>query len=313
MDPIAFFDHLAANSTTSRSSHSEVRSAPVISLDTVRQSQEGTWNHFIQSYRTEAKVLSDYLKDQFVALDQVEEYFDQSHTNLQQKIETSFQQLQNDLNQHQSYIQTERLKHEREKELIAEVCKFQDEKIKLNVGGQLFQTSLTTLRKDPNSMLAQMFSENSSLKPDADNSYFIDRDSTYFRLVLNYLRDLKIPAGIVDDPKVMDELMQEARFYKLNDLLKLKWKDLPVISQEQLHQLYPPITTNNAHYRTTIMQLERKNLSNLDFSNYHLDPKSKFTESNLENANFTQTKFGFDFDHQIDFSCVQMKLEGAIL
>lgn len=73
--------------------------------------------------------MSDYLKDQFVALDQVEEYFDQSHTDLQQKIETSFQQLQNDLNQHQSHIRTERLKHEREKELIAEVCKFQDEKV----------------------------------------------------------------------------------------------------------------------------------------------------------------------------------------
>ncbi|KAI8087562.1 tRNA synthetases class I-domain-containing protein [Thamnidium elegans] len=92
--------------------------APVISLDTVRQSQEGTWNHFIQSYRTEAK-----------ALDQVEEYFDQSHTDIHQKIETSFQQLQTDLNQHQSHIQTERLKHEREKELIAEVCKFQNEKV----------------------------------------------------------------------------------------------------------------------------------------------------------------------------------------
>lgn len=71
---------------------------------------------------------------------------------------------------------------------------------------------------------------------------------------------------------------------------------------EQLYQLYPPPTTDNTPYRTTVMQLERKNLSNLDFSNYHLDPKSKFTESNLENANFTQTKFGFDFDHQIDFS-----------
>lgn len=61
------------------------------------------------------------------------------------------------------------------------------------------------------------------MKPDVDNSYFIDRDSTYFRLVLNYLRDLKvntvytflsfaqiltlvsctkIPAGVVDDHKM---------------------------------------------------------------------------------------------------------------
>lgn len=60
------------------------------------------------------------------------------------------------------------------------------------MGGQLFETSLTTLRKDPRSKLAQMFSPESDVKPDADNSYFIDRDSTYFRLVLNYLRDLKV-------------------------------------------------------------------------------------------------------------------------
>lgn len=34
--------------------------------------------------------------------------------------------------------------------------------------------------------------EPKTVKPDADNSYFIDRDGTYFRLVLNYLRDLKV-------------------------------------------------------------------------------------------------------------------------
>lgn len=50
------------------------------------------------------------------------------------------------------------------------------------------------------------------------------------------------------------------------------------------------------------MQLIKKDLSNLDFSNYHIDPKSSFMDSNLENANFSQAKFGFDFDHQVDFS-----------
>lgn len=50
------------------------------------------------------------------------------------------------------------------------------------------------------------------------------------------------------------------------------------------------------------MQLTKKNLSNLDFSNYHIDPRSTFADSNLENAMFSEAKFGFDFDHQVDFS-----------
>lgn len=101
---------------------------------------------------------------------------------------------------------------------------------------------------------------------------------------------------------------------------------------EQLFQLYPPPPSSNTHYRPIIMQLSRKNLSNLDFSNYHIDPRSTFLESNLENAQFIDAKFGFDFDYQVDFSYtflvgasfpkegttnrasgVQFKLDGAIL
>ena len=54
--------------------------------------------------------------------------------------------------------------------------------IKLNVGGQIFKTSIETLLKDPDSMLAAMFSERFDVKPDEeDDAYFIDRDGTHFR------------------------------------------------------------------------------------------------------------------------------------
>ena len=53
--------------------------------------------------------------------------------------------------------------------------------IKLNVGGVLYKTSLTTLVKDPNSMLAVMFSGRFELQVDEDGSYFIDRDGELFR------------------------------------------------------------------------------------------------------------------------------------
>lgn len=70
--------------------------------------------------------------------------------------------------------------------------RLQSEKIKLNVGGQIFVTSITTLTKDPDSLLARMFGPNGTAVPEADGSYFIDRDGTYFRYVLNYLRDLTV-------------------------------------------------------------------------------------------------------------------------
>ena len=54
--------------------------------------------------------------------------------------------------------------------------------VKLNVGGKIYQTTLDTLRKDPNSMLCAMFSGRHELKPDGeDGAYFIDRDGKLFR------------------------------------------------------------------------------------------------------------------------------------
>ena len=54
-------------------------------------------------------------------------------------------------------------------------------KVKLNVGGILFTTTVQTLTKDPDSMLAAMFSGRFPMKPAEDGTFFIDRDGTYFR------------------------------------------------------------------------------------------------------------------------------------
>ena len=60
--------------------------------------------------------------------------------------------------------------------------------IKLNVGGKIYQTTLDTLRKDPDSMLYAMFSGRFELKPDEkDGAYFIDRDAKLFRYVYVHL------------------------------------------------------------------------------------------------------------------------------
>ena len=89
--------------------------------------------------------------------------------------------------------------------------------VKLNVGGQYFTTSLQTLTKDTGSMLHAMFSGRFDTKPGEDGSYFIDRDGTHFRYILNYLRTgyLLIP----EDKLIRKEILEEAEFYQIRGIV----------------------------------------------------------------------------------------------
>ena len=102
---------------------------------------------------------------------------------------------------------------------MSEVYKIEENKIKLDIGGQQFTTSLLTLTKDTSSMLAAMFSGRHRLKVEVDGSYFIDRDGTHFRYILNYLRDGCIKEGTMpSNPTLWRELMTEAEYYQLSGL-----------------------------------------------------------------------------------------------
>ena len=86
--------------------------------------------------------------------------------------------------------------------------------IYLNIGGHKFETSLLTLRKDPNSMLYAMFSGIYKLKKDRDGAYFIDRDGTHFRYILNYLRDGSV--DVMNDEQQLKQLLREAQYFQVN-------------------------------------------------------------------------------------------------
>ena len=74
-----------------------------------------------------------------------------------------------------------------EKPAIEEITKTMNEvhlasTIKLNVGGKIYETTLDTLRKDPDSMLCAMVSGRFELKAnERDGAHFIDRDGKLFR------------------------------------------------------------------------------------------------------------------------------------
>ena len=98
-------------------------------------------------------------------------------------------------------------------------------KVNLNVGGQHFTTTVQTLTKDPDSMLAAMFSGRFPMKPAEDGTSFIDRDGKYFRYILNYLRDgkLSLPEGAT----FYEEIEAEAEFYQIQGILEELGKPRP--------------------------------------------------------------------------------------
>eukprot|EP01112_Ceratiomyxa_fruticulosa_P019199 TRINITY_DN624_c0_g1_i2.p1 TRINITY_DN624_c0_g1~~TRINITY_DN624_c0_g1_i2.p1 ORF type:complete len:251 (+),score=47.27 TRINITY_DN624_c0_g1_i2:664-1416(+) len=93
--------------------------------------------------------------------------------------------------------------------------------IDLNVGGTKYSTSLTTLTRDPSSMLARMFLGSIPYQKDSRGRAFIDRDGTLFRYILNYLRD-GITLTFRDNSEISaslaKELLAEARFFQLKEL-----------------------------------------------------------------------------------------------
>ena len=87
-------------------------------------------------------------------------------------------------------------------------------RVKLNVGGSKFETTLSTLTRHPDSMLAVMFSGRHEVPQDDDGYVFIDRDGTHFRIILNFLR-----TGALDVPtsqKAASELTRELQYYQLD-------------------------------------------------------------------------------------------------
>merc|ERR1712117_724967 len=94
--------------------------------------------------------------------------------------------------------------------------------ITLNVGGTLFTTTITTLTKYPNSLLAAMFEPDSECPParkDKEGNFFIDGEPKPFEMILRFLRRGKLTEDI--DGCTLEQLELEADYYGLEELLKI--------------------------------------------------------------------------------------------
>jgi hypothetical protein len=94
------------------------------------------------------------------------------------------------------------------------------ERIKLDVGGTLFATNLTTLTSHKDSFFAGLFSGRWTLHKTSDDAIFIDRDPSVFRYILNYLRGQKIDFRDLSVEQ-LENLFEDAEYYQLPELRAL--------------------------------------------------------------------------------------------
>ncbi|GMI01101.1 hypothetical protein TrVE_jg4647 [Triparma verrucosa] len=87
-------------------------------------------------------------------------------------------------------------------------------KVKVNVGGQLFELSEIILNREPGSLLSALLEDDSPLANGEEGVVHVDRDWWTFRHILKFLRDGVLPR----DKELLTLLYKEASFWRLRNL-----------------------------------------------------------------------------------------------
>ncbi|KAJ3702426.1 hypothetical protein LUZ61_006131 [Rhynchospora tenuis] len=163
--------------------------------------------------------------------------------------------------------------------------------ILLNIGGRTYATTVDTLtHREPDSMLAAMFSGRHTVPKDPDTGMvFIDRDGKHFRHILNWLRDGVLP--LLHDSQYQ-ELLREAEYYQLiglvdyiNENMKKPDDEEPELTRRDIIKC---IQSKRLRFRG--VNLSQLNLSKLDLSfvdfTFACLKNTVFSHANLQKAKF---------------------------
>jgi len=95
-------------------------------------------------------------------------------------------------------------------------------RIKLKVGGMMFETLQETLTNGKSILLTTIFTGNYKMEKGKDEAYFIDKDPSSFRLILDHLRGYPFPVEELTSYE-QNILYQDAMFFQCPELCqKLK-------------------------------------------------------------------------------------------
>lgn len=86
--------------------------------------------------------------------------------------------------------------------------RLEEKMVSLNVGGQRYATTWSTLNRFHSEALQQMLSN-----PDEDGNFFLDRDGKMFQYILGFLRNQKL--CLPSDFSEFDSLTTEVIFFNI--------------------------------------------------------------------------------------------------
>ena len=232
----------------------------------------------------------------------------------QEEIETARKNFESAMRLKQVYLQRERKNFEdtraEARHAALAAMEGRDEILTVEVGGEKFRTTMSTLGSNPDSNLLQLAAkvvgECTPSNRDRPKHIFIDRDSKHFRLILNFLRQgEEVLRGSIlrgADRYVLHDILCEVRYYKLADLERLiqrrvialdKAMDFQhLVNAEHCFAALRPSTTSNLKYVTTkSILLKEKNLGGIVFDRVYFKHQTSFQGSVLDRATFRECLF----------------------
>jgi len=138
---------------------------------------------------------------------------------------------------------------------------YENQVIKLNIGGTIFYTTLNTLLKSKETLFHKLYVEENV---DRSTELFIDRSPTTFPYILDFLRTDEVNTSILRRKELYNEFIREASYYGFSELIPKKGK---IEELEFVDLKVSSFFNGSTQYGSTAQVLRDRNLNTAILTN----------------------------------------------
>mmetsp|Transcript_60444 Transcript_60444/g.128114 ORF Transcript_60444/g.128114 Transcript_60444/m.128114 type:complete len:605 (-) Transcript_60444:375-2189(-) len=176
------------------------------------------WQEFVAQKQAEYDRIRDDKKRAELEVANASRQIQQERKDARSRLGEERDTMHSDVSQKRRRFMLEREKfrteyeaHEKERQRIAEHNVATETMVDINVGGVVFEAARHTLVQQPGSLLERLLTGRAQAPRDREGRIFLDRDSSLFRSVLNFLREPTAPPPCRDGTE-SEALCQEAEY-----------------------------------------------------------------------------------------------------